>query len=103
MKNISLTALLSLMLFITAGCSVHERITPDPGPIPESYLEQEKKAIAILIGGKWWEKIGDAKLNSLMEEALVNNLDLEQAFARLDQLEAVYRIVDSQRWPFLNV
>ena len=101
MKSISLTALLSLML-ITAGCSVHQRITPDPGPIPESYLEQEKKALVTQIGGKWWEKIGDAKLNSLMEEALVNNLDLEQAYARLDQLEAVYRIVDSQRLPFLN-
>lgn len=102
MKSISLTALLSLMLLITAGCSVHERITPDPGPLPGAYLEQKKEAIVIQIGGKWWEKIGDAKLNSLMEEVLGNNLDLEQAYARLDQLEAVYRIVDSQRRPFLN-
>jgi NodT family efflux transporter outer membrane factor (OMF) lipoprotein len=102
MKSILLTALFPLILLITSGCSVHERITPDPGAIPESYLEQKKEAIVMQIGGKWWEKIGDAKLNSLMEEALVNNLDLEQAYARLDQLEAVYRIVDSQRWPFLN-
>ena len=102
MKRISLTVLLSIMLFISAGCSVHEPIAVDPGPLPESYIEQEKEALVTQIGGKWWEKIGDAKLNSLMEEALVNNLDLEQAYARLDQLEAVYRIVNSQRWPFLN-
>ena len=90
------------MLLITAGCSVHEPISIEPGPLPESFLEQEKDAIVVQIGGKWWEKFGDAKLNSLMEEALGNNLDLEQAFARLDQLEAVYRLVDSQQWPFLN-
>ena len=65
MKSISLTPLLSLILFIAAGCSVHERLIPDPGAIPESYLEQEKEAIVAQIGGKWWEKFGDAKLNSL--------------------------------------
>jgi NodT family efflux transporter outer membrane factor (OMF) lipoprotein len=96
------TAFLLFFVVGITGCSVHEPIAIEPIQIPDSYLEEEKEAIVAQIGGKWWEKFGDEKLNSLMEEALVNNLDLEQAFARLAQLEAVYRIVDAQRWPFLN-
>ena len=102
MKSISLTALLSLML-ITAGCSVHERITPDPGLLPPTFLEAGESKDPAEITGKWWEQFADQKLNSLIEDAVVNNLDLEQAYARLAQVEAIYRTVDSRRKPFLDL
>ena len=102
MKNIFLKALLSLMLLITAGCSVHERIIPDPGLLPSTFLEADESKGPAELTGMWWEQFADQKLNSLIEDALVNNLDLEQAYARLAQVEAIYRTVDSQRWPFLN-
>ena len=91
------------MLAALFGCSVHKPLALEPGPVPEAYLEEKKETLVQQIGGRWWEQFEDEILNSLMDEALVNNLDLEQAYARLDQLEAIYRTVDSQRNPFLNL
>ena len=92
-----------LTLAALIGCSVHEPISIDPGPLPEAYLEEKNKKVVNWIGGRWWEQFGDQELNNLMHEALANNLDLEQAYARLDQLEAIYLAFDSQRKPFLNL
>ena len=91
------------VLTVLIGCSVHEPLSLEPGPVPEAYLEEKKETVVKQIGGRWWEQFEDKVLNSLMDEALLNNLDLVQAYARLDQLEAVYRTVDSQRKPFLNL
>ena len=97
------TVFVVLVLAALIGCSVHEPLSLEPGPVPEAYLEEKKETVVKQIGGRWWEQFEDKVLNSLMDEALVNNLDLVQAYARLDQLEAVYRTVDSQRKPFLNL
>ncbi|MDX1777193.1 MAG: efflux transporter outer membrane subunit, partial [Desulfobulbales bacterium] len=83
--------------------SVHEPIALAPGPVPETFLEEQKNAVVRQIGGRWWELFNDTVLNGLMEEALAHNLDLARAYARLDQLAAAYHIVDSQRRPFLNL
>ncbi len=91
------------MLFISTGCSVHERIAPDPGLLPSTFLEADESKGPAELTGRWWEQFADQKLNSLIEDALVNNLDLEQAFARLAQVEAIYRTVDSRRKPFLDL
>jgi len=103
MNKIAHTVIMLAMLTALVGCSVHEPISIEPGPVPEAFLEEKKERIEKQIGGRWWEQFEDQKLNNLMDEALVNNLDLEQAYARLDQLEAIYLKVDSQRKPFLNI
>jgi len=103
MSKLINTVFIVLLLNVLIGCSVHKPISLEPGPVPEAYLEEKKETLVRQIGGRWWEQFEDKKLNSLMEEALVNNLDLEQAYARLDQLEAIYRTVDSRRKPFLNL
>ncbi len=95
--------MVTALLAALSGCSVHEPISIEPGPVPEAYLEVGKETVVKQIGGRWWEQFEDPVLNSLMDEALVNNLDLEKAYARLEQVEAVYRAVDSQRKPFLNL
>jgi NodT family efflux transporter outer membrane factor (OMF) lipoprotein len=100
-RRISL--LIMAVMLNTVGCSVHDPIAVDPGPVPDIYLEEVKAEAISVIGGKWWDRFEDPVLNSLMEETLVNNLDLEQAYARLEQLEAAYRTVDSQQKPFVNL
>ncbi|MFC1827515.1 efflux transporter outer membrane subunit [Thermodesulfobacteriota bacterium] len=103
MNKITCTVIMVVLLAALVGCSVHEPISIEPGPVPEAFLEEKKESVVKQIGGRWWEQFEDKVLNNLMDEALVNNLDLEQAYARLDQLEAVYLTVDSQRKPFLNL
>jgi NodT family efflux transporter outer membrane factor (OMF) lipoprotein len=103
MKKISNAIVITLILATFVGCSVHEPLSIEPGPVPEAFLEEKKESVVKQIGGRWWEQFDDMVLNSLMDETLVNNLDLEQAYARLAQLEAVYRTVASQRKPFLNL
>lgn len=95
-----LTVLVTILL---VGCSVHEPIALEPGPVPEAYLSEQKDVVVRQLGGRWWELFQDDHLNELMDETLTGNLDLEQAYARLEQVKAVYRIVDSPRKPFFNL
>jgi NodT family efflux transporter outer membrane factor (OMF) lipoprotein len=103
MIKLTNTLVIVAMLAALVGCSVHEPISIKPNQVPESYLEEKKASVVKQIGGRWWEQFEDKVLNSLMDEVLANNLDLLQAYARLDQVEAVYRSVDSQRKPFINL
>jgi NodT family efflux transporter outer membrane factor (OMF) lipoprotein len=48
---------------------------------------------------RWWEEFQDPLLNGLMAEAFAGNLDLEQAYARLEQVEAQARITGAARRP----
>ncbi|UCD48147.1 MAG: efflux transporter outer membrane subunit [Deltaproteobacteria bacterium] len=94
------------LLLVTwlSGCSVHRQqaVTP-PSPVPDSFVRQEGPPVEALPIGRWWETFRDEVLNDLMKEALANNLDLEQSFARLSQLQAVTRQAESVLYPSLNV
>lgn len=48
---------------------------------------------------RWWEVFADAELNRLVEETLAGNLDLRQAWRRLEQAGAVQRISRSEFFP----
>ncbi len=92
-------------LLLSTGCALHKPQPINlPVSVPESFAEQastpSKPAIPIQ---RWWESFNDPKLNALMKEAFSNNLDLAQAYARLDQLEAVYRTTRSAQIPSLNL
>jgi NodT family efflux transporter outer membrane factor (OMF) lipoprotein len=91
-----------ILVFI-AGCSVHKRQPVEPPqPVPESFIEEEGLAYAAYPIGRWWELFNDEKLNVLMEEAFQNNLDITQAFARLEQLEAITRSTSAAQQPFVS-
>ena len=95
----SLTVLFPLFI-VLAGCSLHRPRSADlPVTVPESFVEQAETGIPI---DRWWVTFGDDKLNALMEEAFVNNLDLAQAYARLEQAESVFRINRASRFPGLD-
>jgi NodT family efflux transporter outer membrane factor (OMF) lipoprotein len=53
--------------------------------------------------GRWWTQFNDQELNSLMEEAFQNNLDIAQAYERLAQARAVLRRTNASRGPTLNL
>jgi NodT family efflux transporter outer membrane factor (OMF) lipoprotein len=53
--------------------------------------------------GRWWEAFKDTELNSLMEEAFLNNLDITQAYERLNQSWATARAAGAARMPVLSL
>jgi multidrug efflux system outer membrane protein len=52
---------------------------------------------------KWWQELGDERLNALVEEALKHNLDLKKAAARVLEYKAVFVEAKSPQFPTLGV
>jgi len=52
--------------------------------------------------GKWWETLGNVELAVLVEEALVNNPDLQVTAVRLEQARLRQHIAGADRRPTLN-
>lgn len=84
-RNLFFLLFLSAMLF---SCSLNSSLsdTAESVAIPESYVGESGESV---LPEKWWEAFEDERLNSLVEELLSANLDLEQAWARIDQAEAL--------------
>ncbi len=78
----------TLLAFIAlSGCALHRsQKTALPVALPETFKGQSVPGIPSVL---WWERFNDPALNALMAEAFSGNLDLAQAYARLDQFEAV--------------
>jgi outer membrane protein TolC len=71
--------------------------------MPGSFIEKPHDTGLLPASDRWWEAFKDEHLNRLMERALAGNLDLDQAFARLKQFEALARQSNAARFPFLNL
>ncbi len=85
-----------------SGCSLHKsNITEPLIELPGTYSGEENKPAPQI--GRWWERFDDETLDSLMQEAFGHNLDIAQAYERLEQSHALVRITDSSRGPVLNI
>jgi NodT family efflux transporter outer membrane factor (OMF) lipoprotein len=71
--------------------------------IPESFKEARDEKSEQQYIEEWWKVFDDPVLNDLMDRAFSSSFDLKQAFARLEQLEALSRSAAASRWPFLNI
>jgi NodT family efflux transporter outer membrane factor (OMF) lipoprotein len=97
-------AVAGMLAVLCCSCAVHK---PEPitlhVSLPEAYIEQSSPATIPVVPDRWWEAFDDKQLNQLMEKAFRGNLDLDQALARLEQLEAVARQKDAKRLPYVNL
>ncbi|MDR0407536.1 MAG: efflux transporter outer membrane subunit [Campylobacteraceae bacterium] len=89
---------------IFAGCSLSPKLTT-------TYVESSDISAlgfdvddnnTTTISDKWWEGYGDETLNSLVEEALGNNKDLEIALLNISLARASLAIKESDRYPTLS-
>jgi NodT family efflux transporter outer membrane factor (OMF) lipoprotein len=91
------------MMLLLAGCSLHKptdvRLSVDP---PQEFLEQQMTGEGRSLLAQWWLAFEDEQLNQLMAELFEQNLELTQAVARLEQVEALARITRSAESPFLS-
>jgi len=86
------------------GCSVGPNYVPPQPAVPPAFMggpavdanaEQGPKVDLV----NWWRSFDDPLLASLVERALAQNLDLQQASARVVQARAALRSADAQLLP----
>ncbi|MDT8419403.1 MAG: efflux transporter outer membrane subunit [Desulfuromonadales bacterium] len=93
-----------ICVLLLAGCSLHQpRNVGLPAELPEQYLEQTTPAETAVTPERWWLTLNDPQLDQLMSELFAENLQLAQAFARLEQSRAVLGSVSSTRYPSLSL
>ncbi len=93
---------LSLSAFIFAGCSLSPELNIPTTQFPQAYRSDVKSETSY-VDAAWWSNYGDAKLSSLIEEALANNYDLQTSMANISLARATLSSSTSNRYPSLDV
>ncbi|MGE4421332.1 MAG: efflux transporter outer membrane subunit [Pseudodesulfovibrio sp.] len=90
-----------LLAVLLAACSPFrpDARTEPAAPLPMGYTLYSAQPVET---GRWWEALGNAELNHLVETALAANFDLEQAWARLRQVRAVAVQSSAGKYPTLD-
>jgi multidrug efflux system outer membrane protein len=87
----------------SSGCSFAP--SPEiPGPvaaIPDSFSTAEGHGAYAPV--RWWETFGDPTLNAVVDSALVANLDLREAIARVEEFRNRYRIAGADLFPSIGL
>lgn len=100
--RIRLSVPVLLALFLCACAPHRAQKATLPEPLPENYAAAGKMNSGVPLE-RWWEQFQDPLLDSLMAEAFAHNLDLEQAYARLEQYEAQARIAGAAQRPAVDL
>ncbi len=89
-------------ILVLAGCSLHDptKVELSVTPPPE-YLENQAVDEPGLSVDQWWLVFNNERLNRLMTELFAQNLEMTQAIARLEQVEAAFRVTRSAQSPVL--
>ncbi|MEC9466844.1 MAG: efflux transporter outer membrane subunit [Myxococcota bacterium] len=97
-------AVLSLVTFcvvttLAAGCLHSPELNPRaPVATSETFDASGQAELA----ERWWETFEDTQLNTLVTQALTDNLSLKAAWARLSQAESLRAAASASLWPQLS-
>ena len=94
--------LISSTMFVLAGCTPYQpadRHAPEVA-VPDRFIAPTP---GVTPPEHWWLAFGDEALNATVLEAFEGNLDLRQAWARLDQSMAQARILGAPVYPDVNL
>jgi NodT family efflux transporter outer membrane factor (OMF) lipoprotein len=91
---------------LVCGCMVHRPAKhAEPGvTAPPRFVEAQpsESARRPALPGPWWRVFEDPTLDSLIEQALAGNLELDAFAARIDQANALLRQARGQLFPLLD-
>jgi NodT family efflux transporter outer membrane factor (OMF) lipoprotein len=99
---------LSLPILITTGCSLWGPQYAAPKIDTPTKWRSESSTLLIessanLADTSWWEKFNDPTLNSLIEDALANNNNVQQAIGKIEVAQGELRRVQMGWVPTLNL
>lgn len=98
-KRRILSSILALLLPSCSVYHVHEFPRPCTS-LPSNFLRGKGGEGSIV---KWWTEFNQPELNKLVDYALYQNLDIKQAWDRLAQAKFAACIVNSERYPQINL
>lgn len=91
----------ALLLILLTGCTVGpDYIRPDSAAYGRWTVDHQ--SAAGLADSQWWQQFGDPVLDSLIEQAVRENLDLKIAAARVDQYMGALDTTRSQYFPQIS-
>ena len=91
-------------VLLAPGCLGHSAVEPAEPPVaPPGAWTHSPRGPTVQAPDRWWAALSDPGLDTLVERALAGNLELRQAWARLDQAAALATQAGSGRWPDLGV
>lgn len=90
-----------VLLCLIGGCSLH-KINPNPEPVVSGGQAFTISPQGVEAPNRWWISLGDEKLTALVDKALSNNLDLQQARLRIEQAEAIEKQAAAALFPMLD-
>lgn len=100
--NLKTFFLLSISVFMLSGCQAHKPYDPQiQENMPESFSGAHYPGN--LEPGQWWEQFNDPVLSRLMQKTFDQNLDIRQAFARVEQMRASARMAGATRLPQVDL
>lgn len=98
----SIAPFITLTLVGALGCQVHPVTRPEsvapPVALPAAWSGGGEAAVE----ARWWTAFGDPGLDALMARVEAQNLDLKQAWARLDRARAEADAASAGWWPTLD-
>ena len=96
------TAIIATTILLIGGCTPYE-LKDLREPSVEIPIAFEAPAPQVEIPERWWLAFDDPQLNETVLEAFDSNLDLKQAWARLDQSLATATILGAPLYPDVNL
>lgn len=98
---------LMAMLAATGGCATGPRYVAPVSQAPAGFVGaaaiERRPATVVADMDAWWHSFGDPLLAAYVERALAQNLDLDQARARVVQARAALRSADAALLPSAQV
>src|SRR4051812_17079737 len=101
----STTAIAAACVFATSialsGCTVGPKYKHPQSKVPDHF--GEAPATQTVDVARWWTTFNDPTLNSLVDRAVVANLDLRLATARVRESRALRGVVGADLFPDVNL
>jgi multidrug efflux system outer membrane protein len=89
------------VLLVLAGCAVGPKYSRPETKSSAAYTQAIAKTDSIT-NMKWWDVYQDTALKKLIDTAIVKNLDLKQAVARIEETKAILGFNKANMAPFLD-
>jgi len=94
-------AALALVVSALSGCTIGNDYTRPQVEMPQTWRIDHSHA-ADVVNTKWWGQFNDPVLNTLVDDALRENLDIKIAAARVDQFIGALTSTRAQMYPQLG-
>jgi NodT family efflux transporter outer membrane factor (OMF) lipoprotein len=94
----------SILVFfiLLSGCTVGPNYQPPAVPVPDHFGATTRPATEHVDFARWWTTFNDPLLNSLIDRAAADNLDLKIAQARIREARAQRGIVSAAYYPSVD-